>query len=495
VSQGAVAPTGIHGLDVILGGGLPSNHLFLIEGAPGSGKTTMALQFLLEGAARGERTLYVTLAETAAELREVGESHGWDISSIEIMELMPPDEVLKPEVQYTVFHPSDVELGQTMRAIYEAVESVKPHRMVLDSLSEMRLLAEEPLRLRRQILALKHFFLGRQCSVVLLDDVRSQENDMQFATVAHGVILLEQMALEYGADRRRLRVMKMRGLRYRGGFHDFAIRTGGIDVFPRLIAAEYPAAPLGPDLSSGNAGIDSLLAGGLHRGSATLLVGPAGVGKSVLGAQYAVAAAQRNERVVVYLFDERFRTYEARAKSLGMDVASQMERRMIFVHQIDPAEVSPGEFAHMVVKAVEADDAKLVILDSLSGYLNAMPGDRLLTIHLHELFSFLTQRGVSSVMTLAQHGAFTNDLNSGAEISYLADGIILLRYFEAFGEVRKAISVLKKRGGGHERTIREFIIGQGGFQVGEPLRGFQGVLTGVPEYVGLEGPLMDHPRG
>lgn len=487
--------TGIPGLDFVLGGGFPADNLYLLEGAPGTGKTTLALQFLLAGVAAGEPVLYITLAETAGELKAIAASHGWSTDGIEVLELVPPAEQLEPDAQYTVFHPAEVELGQTMARIREAVERLRPRRVVLDSLSEMRLLAAEPLRLRRQVLALKYFFVGRQCTVVLLDDVRSQESDLQFASIAHGVVALEQLALEYGAERRRLRVLKLRGKRYRGGYHDFTIRTGGLDVFPRLIAAEYPLAKLLPPLQCGNEELDQLTGGGLDRGSSALFVGPAGVGKSVLATQYAVAAAMQGEHVMVYLFDERVRTYLARADGLGMDVKPAMRSGRLEISQIDPADVSPGQFAHMVVDAVERKRTSLIVIDSLSGYMNAMPGEQLLMIHLHELFSYLAQRGVTALIPLAQHGPLAHGSSQGAEISYLADAIILLRYFEAGGAVRQAISVLKKRSGSHEHTIREYRIGPGGYELGEPLRAFRGVLTGVPEYLGLQEPLLGDGLG
>jgi circadian clock protein KaiC len=483
--------TGIVGLDHVLGGGLPAHHVFLIEGEPGTGKTTLALQFLLEGVAKGERTLYVTLAETRNELLKVARSHGWSLGGFEVLELTPPDEVLQPETQYTVFHPSEVETGQTMRAIYDAAERLKPQRLVLDSLSEMRLITQDPLRLRRQVLALKQFFLGRGCSVLLLDDMRSADHDLQFASIAHGVILLEQLAQEYGAERRRLRITKMRARRYRGGYHDFIIRTGGFDVYPRLAAADYPLQESGQPLGSGNERLDRLIGGGLDRGSSTLFVGPAGVGKSVLASQFTLAAAEAGERVAMYLFDERLRTFMMRAEGLGMNFPRHLESGRLSLQQIDPAEVSPGQFAHQVVRAVENDKVGLVVIDSLSGYLNAMPEERLLVIHLHELFSYLTQRGVTTIMTLAQHGPFAHGSSQGAEVSYLADGILLLRYFEAVGAVRQAISMIKKRSGDHEHMIREFRIGRGGLLLGEPLESFQGVLTGVPRYVGREESLLE----
>ena len=489
------AATGIAGLDYVLNGGFPAGHLFLIEGMPGSGKTTLALEFLMAGAREGERCLYITLAETRTELEHVAASHDWSLDGLEILELVPPDEVLEPETQYTVFHPSDVELGQTMRTIYDAVDRIKPARVVIDSLSEMRLLAQDPLRVRRQVLALKHFFLNRGITVLLLDDVRSDQSDLQFASTAHGAVLLEQMALNYGAERRRLRVIKLRGQRYQGGYHDFTIATGGLRVFPRLVAATFGSAPIDGPISSGDPALDALNGGGLDRGTSALLVGPAGVGKSVLATEYALATASRGEKVAGYLFDERLRTFCQRAAGLQLDVETPMKAGLLALQQLDPAEVSPGEFAHMVVEAVEKDGASLVIIDSLSGYMNAMPEDRLLNIHLHELLSYITQRGATAILTLAQHGPFANGSEQGAEISYLADSIFLLRYFESAGTVRQAVSVMKKRTGAHEQTIREYRIGAGGYHVGQPLDAFQGVLTGVPTYIGRQEPLLGNEGG
>lgn len=484
-----VTPIGVPGLDFVLGGGLPTDRVYLVEGNPGTGKTTLSLQFLLEGVARGESALYITLAESGHELEAVAASHGWDLSGLPIFELTPPDEVLNPETQYTVFHPSDVELDQTARRIYEAVERHRPTRVVVDSLSEMRILAQDPLRLRRQVLALKHFFTGRGCTVLLLDDLRSDDSELHFASIVHGVIRLQQLALEYGAERRRLRITKLRGQRFRGGYHDFNIQTGGLCVYPRLVAAEHEHVASDGVLSSGNDSIDRLLGGGLDQGSCTLLLGPAGVGKTVLATEFALAASRAGAPVSFFLFDERVRAFMLRAAGLDLDVPAAVAAGTFRVQQIDPAEVSPGQFAQMVVDAVERDGVRLVAIDSLTGYLNAMPEERLLQIHLHELFSYLGQRGVTSLLTLAQHGPFTHAVQS-ADVSYMADSMILLRYFEALGEVRQAISVQKKRSGAHEQTIREFRIRPGGLRVGEPLRGFQGVLTGVPSYVGGEGPLL-----
>jgi circadian clock protein KaiC len=473
-----------------MAGGYPQNHLFLIEGDPGTGKTTVALQFLLDGVRRGERGLYITLSETAAELVGVATSHGWSLEGIEIFELMPDEEALRPDAQYTVFHPSEVELTSTTQAIFEVVEKVKPVRIVVDSLSEMRLLARDSLRYRRQILGFKHFFTHHQATVLLLDDRTAEDGDTQLRSLAHGVLLLEQLALEYGAERRKLRVVKMRGVRYRGGNHDYTIRTGGIEVFPRLVAAEHPNRFEHGSLGSGISELDTLLGGGLDRGTASLLMGPAGAGKTILSTQYACAAAERGDHVAFYLFDERRNTFVDRAERLNMPFQKYMEQGLLLLRQIDPAEVSPGEFAHAVVETVERENTRLVVIDSLNGYINAMPDERLLDIRLHELLSYLAQQGVTTVMTLAQHGMFVSPSTSQAEVSYLADSVVSLRFFEAYGQVRKALSVLKKRSGHHEHTIREFQITDHGIRVGEPLHAFQGVLTGVPDYVGERQPLF-----
>jgi circadian clock protein KaiC len=466
---GALISIGVPGLDFVLGGGLPQHRVYLIEGMPGTGKTTLALQFLLDGAARGETTLYITLAETRQELEAVARSHGWSLDGVEIVELAPPDEILNPESRYTVFHPSDVELNQTVRSVYDAVERLRPSRVVLDSLSEMRILSQEPLRLRRQVLALKHFFTGRGCTVLLLDDQRSQDSDLHFASIVHGVVLLEQLALEYGAERRRTRVTKLRGQRFRGGYHDFTMRTGGLAVYPRLVASEHPQVEVEALVSSGNPEIDLLLGGGLDAGTCTLIMGATGVGKTVLTTQMALAATRRGERAMLFLFDERTRSFVDRARKLELSLDEALASGRLVLQQIDPTELSPGAFAARVVETVEQEGARLVGIDSLTGYLNAMPAEPLLTIHLHELFS------ESSVV---------------ADVSYLADAIILLRYFEAIGEVRQAISILKRRSGAHEKTIREYRIRVGGIKVGVPLHEFQGVLSGTPEYLGTVGPLL-----
>jgi circadian clock protein KaiC len=486
---GGLISIGVPGLDFVLGGGLPQHRVYLIEGMPGTGKTTLALQFLLDGAAHGETTLYITLAETRQELEAVARSHEWALDRVEIVELAPPDEILNPESRYTVFHPSDVELNQTVRSVYDAVERLQPSRVVLDSLSEMRILSQDPLRLRRQVLALKHFFTGRGCTVLLLDDQRSQDSDLHFASIVHGVVLLEQHALEYGAERRRTRVTKLRGQRFRGGYHDFTIRTGGLAVFPRLIASEHPQVEVEAVVSSGNAEVDLLLGGGLDAGTCTLIVGPSGVGKTVLTTEMAQAAARRGERAMLFLFDERRRTFVERARKLDITLDEAIAEGRLVLQQIDPAELSPGAFAARVVETVEREQAGLVGIDSLTGYLNAMPAESLLNIHLHELFSYLGQRGVTSLLTLAQHAPF-NESSVITDVSYLADTIIVLRYFEALGEVRQAISILKRRSGPHEKTIREYRIRVGGIKVGTPLHEFQGVLTGTPQYLGTAGPLL-----
>ena len=481
--------TGVPGLDSVMAGGYPSDRMFLVEGNPGTGKTTLALQFLMEGVRAGERGLYVTLSETADELTAVAESHGWKLDGIEVFELMPDEEALRPDAQYTVFHPSEVELTSTTQAIFEMVERVKPVRVVFDSLSELRLLARDSLRYRRQILGFKHFFTHKRATVLLLDDLTGEDSDLQLRSLAHGVLLLEQVALDYGAERRKLRVVKMRGVSYRGGYHDYVIRTGGIQVFPRLIAAEHHTPFERGAVLSGVPEVDTLLGGGLNRGTSSLIMGPAGAGKTVLATQYACAAAERGDHVAFFLFDERLGTFIDRSARLGMKVGEHVDEGRMLIRQIDPAEVSPGEFAHLVVAATKQRGTQFVVIDSLNGYITAMPDERLLDIRLHELMSYLAQRGATTLLTLVQHGVFSSVSGSQAEVSYLADSLLMLRFFEAQGEVRKAISVLKKRSGGHELTIREFQITDHGVRVGSPLREFQGVLTGVPEFIGDRPPL------
>jgi len=480
---------GIVGLDLILGGGLPRNHIYLVDGEPGTGKTTMALQYLMEGVRLGEPGLYVTLSESREELAEVAASHGWTLEGIAVFELASQPEA-DMEDGYTLFHPAEVELQQTMDAVLDTVKRLNPVRVVFDSLSEMRLLAREPLRFRRQILALKQFFSTRKSTVLLLDDKTAPEGDLQLHSLAHGVIVLEHVALEYGSERRRLLVTKVRGVKFRGGFHDFRITTGGLEVYPRILHS-VPRADLSMDLlSSGSNRLDALLGGGLTCGTSLLITGAAGTGKSVLSTQYAHAAIKRGERVLFYLFDERLTTFKLRANALELNLDDALESGQVQVKQVEPTELSPGEFASHVVKAVEKDEISLVIIDSINGYMQSMPEERLLPIQVHELLSFLSNNGVTCIMTLVQHGIFGHPVDEAAEVSYLADTVILMRYFEVHGTVRQAISVVKRRSGDHERTIRECRVGRGGLDVGAPLRDFQGVLTGVPSYIGSESPLM-----
>ncbi len=386
--------TGIPGLDDVLAGGLVRDRLYLVDGDPGAGKTTLATQFLREGASRGERCLYITLSETEEELAAGAASHGWTLRGVDIVELVAEAHDLDAESQVTMYHPSEVELHETTRRVLEAVERINPARVVFDSLSELRLLAQSSLRYRRQILALKQFFIGRHCTVLLLDDKTGQGADLQLHSIAHGVITLEQLAPVYGGARRRLRVMKFRGTDYRGGFHDFTIRREGLLVFPRLVAAEH-REPFPPSmLPSGVAALDELMGGGPARGTSTLLMGPAGSGKSTIALQYAAAAAARGDHAVVFAFDEGLATLEARSKALGIPLAEGHASGKLAVQQIDPAEMSPGEFAFLVRRAVETQDARVVVIDSLNGYINAMPEEHFLTTQLHELLSYLNQRGV-----------------------------------------------------------------------------------------------------
>lgn len=477
--------TGISGLDDILCGGLTPFRLYLIEGVPGSGKTTLAMQYLLEGARRGEKVLYVTLSETEEELRAMGESHGFDLAGVTIRELVPPEESLQPAEQYTMFHPAEVELSETTRTILSDVERLKPTRLVFDSLSELRLLAGDPLRYRRQLLALKQFFRGRRCTVLLLDDLTSSGRDLQVQSIAHGVIVLEQLLPEYGSDRRRVRVLKHRGRKFRGGYHDYVIGTGGLNVFPRLVAAEHRHAVADMRYSSGIGELDQLLGGGLEHGTSTLIVGAAGTGKSTIGAQFCAAAAARGECSAMLIFDESKSTLLSRMTQLGCPLEKYSDEGKVIIRQVDPAELTPGEFVYAIRKAVEEHGAKIVVIDSLNGYLNAMPGERFLTIHLHELLMYLGEKGVATILIGAHQGLIGQQMQTPIDASYLADAVVLLRYFETRGEVRQAISVVKKRGGDHERTIRDFSL-QGGITLGPPLRQFRGILTGVPVQEGEE---------
>ena len=481
------AATGIAGLDHVLNGGLPRNRIYLISGASGAGKTTLALQFLLEGARVGETGIYVTLSETREELTAAAATHGWSLDALTVCELPGPDDRTRPETQYTLFHPSEVELSETTTLVLHEVERLRPTRVVFDSLSEMQLLARDPLRFRRQILALKQFFIGRQCTVLLLDDGQ-EPNHVRVDSLVNGVIALEQLAPSYGAEGRRLRVVKLRGARYRGGYHDFSIRTGGIVVHPRLVAADHRQSPTSGPMPSGVMELDSLLGGGLDAGTSTLITGPAGAGKSLLAARFAFSALERGEGAAIFVFDESRQTFLTRSAGVGMPFTGPLAARL-HLQQIDPAELLPGEFVDLVRHAVNEKAARVVVIDSLNGYLNAMPNETFLAAQLHELLMYLNHRGVATLLVAAQHGLL-GPMQAPVDVSYLADTVLLLRYFEAAGEVRQALSVVKKRTGDHERTIREFGVGSHGVRVGAVLREFEGVLTGVPRYTGREEPLL-----
>ncbi|WP_432379679.1 ATPase domain-containing protein [Duganella sp. P38] len=475
--------TGVPGLDDVLAGGLTRDRLYLVEGEPGTGKTTLALQFLTEGVRRGESSLYVTLAETTVELRSVAQSHGWDMAGIHIEEIIPDEHALDPDQQYTIFHPSEIELGSTTQRILAAVDRHRPRRVVLDSLSELQLLAESPLRYRRQVLALKQYLSGRGCTTIFLDDRTALSTDLQVRSVAHAVLTLELADQDYGAERRRLRVVKYRGIAYRGGAHDYRILRGGLQVYPRLVAANTRENSERAQLSSGLPQLDALIGGGLEEGMSTLISGPSGTGKSSLAAQFVHAATLRGQRCAMFLFEEARNNMLNRCANLGMNLGDAIAQQLLSVQQIDPAELAPGEFASAVMQAVE-QGARVVVIDSLNGYLNAVPEERFLIIYLHELLTYLGQRGVVSIIVGVQSGMLGAGMRNAVDASYLADNVILLRYFEAAGEVRQAISVFKKRGSTHERTLRAFEVGPGGLKVGPVLKDFHGVLTGVPSYHG-----------
>jgi circadian clock protein KaiC len=487
--------TGIAGLDNVLSGGLPVGHLYLLEGDPGTGKTTAALQFLMLGAARGEDVLYVTLSESKAELEEGADSHGWSLEGIEIHEFAPTEESLNPEDQYSHFHPSEVEFQDTTQHILAKIEASQATRVVFDSLSELRLLARDALRFRRQILALKHFFINRGCTVLLLDDRTAEGRDLQLQSIAHGVILLERLQREYGVERRRLRVTKLRGSRFREGFHDYTIETGGLRVYPRLIAGEHrQEAPEG-DVSSGIPELDALWMGGIPRGTSTLIIGPAGSGKSSVSVQYAAAAARRGEVAGIFNFDETLSTVYKRSAQLGADLRPHVESGKVRITQLDPAEISPGQFVSYVRSAVENDGARVIVIDSLNGFLNAMSGEQMLVAQMHELLTFLNQAGVVTLIILTLSGTLGANMSMPVDLSYLSDNVLTLRFFEAEGRLRKAISVVKKRSGKHENTIRELRFSDRGINIGEPLTEFRGVMTGVPAYLGSSSTVKKDAHG
>jgi circadian clock protein KaiC len=485
------ASTGVVGLDHVLQGGLARNRLHLLEGSPGTGKTTIALQFLLAGAKSGEAGIYVSLAETEGELRDGAKSHGWEIGEgIEIFELVPPESVLDPNQHQSLLYSSDLELGETITRIFQAIERLKPKRVVIDSLSEIRLLAQSSLRYRRQILALKHYFARHNSTVIMLDDLTTETTDRAVHSIAHSVIHLDQLAPVYGGERRRMRVVKCRGQSFRSGYHDFTITPGGVRVFPRLSAAEHRQGFAGELVRSDLPALDALLGGGLAAGSSTLVVGPAGTGKSLLVLQFIAAAVGRGERAALFVFDEELGLLFTRSKALGIDLQAMCDAKQLFVEQMDAAELSPGEFSHRVRAAVDRERIRTVAIDSLNGYQAAMPEEEFLTLHLHELLQYLNRRGAATFLTMAQHG-MVGQMSQPVDLTYIADTVIMLRYFEALGRVRRAMSVIKKRAGAHEDTIREFRINSRGITLGEPLREFQGVLRGVPTYVGQSGPLME----
>ena len=476
--------SGIAGLDDIVGGGLPRRRLYLVEGDPGTGKTTLALQFLQEGRRLGENVLYITLSETKDELTDVARSHGWSLEGIalyEIDDLQYEDDYQDEE--YTVFHPAEVELSQTTQRIYSQVQQLDPSRVVFDSLSEFRLMAQGALRYRREILRIKQFFARRQSTVLLLDDRTSEQNDLQLQSISHGVIRLERIDSEYGVSRRRLQVLKMRGVCFRDGYHDYTIRTGGLTVFPRLVASEHRPPYEKDRASSGVSGLDALLGGGIERASSSLIIGPAGSGKSTLATQFISAACKRGERVWCGIFEENCETFRDRASGTGMPVQGFIDAGLLQLQQIDPGALSPGEFVSAVRTAVERDGVRMVVIDSLNGYLNAIPNEQFLLVQMHELLTYLSQQGIITLMVMAQHGLMGH-MQAPIEVSYLADNVLMLRYFEAQGEVRLALSIVKKRKGLHERTIRELWLTGEGIRIGEPLREFSGVLTGVPRFMG-----------
>jgi circadian clock protein KaiC len=476
--------SGCPGLDEVLGGGLPVGHVYLLEGEPGTGKTTMALQFAAEGVRNGEKVLYVTLSESRDELLLVARNHRLTLDGVHIVELKPSEQDLKPEGQYTVFHPAEVELTDRVQNIIAEVRRHEPDRLVIDALSEMRMLAKDPLRYRRQVLSLKEA-LSPCCTVLLLDDRSSRQLDLELHSIVHGVIALAKIQREYGKTRRRLEVTKLRGIAFREGYHDYLIRDGGVVLFPRLIAADYLATNGKRDqVQSGITELDTLVGGGLDRGTSTLLIGPAGCGKTTIALRWLTTAAERGETTAAFIFEETVHTLMGRAKGLGMDIVKHVKSGKVRIDHLDPAEMSPGEFVEKVRECVEQANARTIMIDSLNGFLQSMPGEQFLALHMHELLTYLNNRGVVTLMILAQMGMIGHGMQTPVDVSYLADNILLLRYFEAHGEVRQAISMIKKRSGPHEHSIRELRLAADGIRVGQPLRDFQGVLTGTPFWTG-----------
>lgn len=467
-------------MNSILAGGFPCDRMYLIEGDPGVGKTTLALQFLLEGLKQRESCLYITLSETRQELSAVADSHEWNLDGLHVFELSALEQQLKDVSDTTFYQPSELELNRVTKILTDTIENLKPTRVVFDSLSELRLLAETPLRHRRQLLSLKQFFVGRQCTVLLLDDRTTITNrDAQVQSIVHGVIALEKASPPYGVARRTLNVVKMRGVQFKEGFHDFVIRKGGVIVFPRLVAAEHRTSYDRSVFKIEIDGLDALLGGGLHRGTSTMLMGPPGTGKSTLTLKYGYEAAKRGEISHFFLFDETLDTFFDRGSQMGVDLRPFVKSGLIKADEIDPAEISPGELMCRISNSVDSGNARFIVIDSVNGYLNSMPDERFLSLQLHELLSYLNHKGVITLLVLAQQG-FIGSMQSPIDLTYLSDTVILLRHFEAAGHVKQAISVIKKRSGPHERTLREFSMDTGGIRVGEPLKQFHGVLSGIP---------------
>lgn len=484
--------TGLANLDYILDGGFESNRCHLIEGQPGSGKTTLAIQFLIAGRDRGERCLFITLAETPLELIQVAGTHGLSLDGIELFECSPPELSLDPEQYQSVVHASELELGETVRSVMAAVSAARPTLVVLDSLSEVRLLAQGALRYRRQVLALKHFFSRQGCTVLLLDDLTVREDDLTLHSIAHGVIRLEQLAMDYGAERRRLRVFKMRGRNFRGGFHDFVIVRGGLNIFPRLIASGEDAPPdTDAPVSTGIAALDTLTGGGLEEGTTTLIQGPSGTGKSTLALQCVRQRLERGEKALFVSFEETQRNFIRRAVGVGIPVDRYLASGALHFVPVDPAATSAGQISDMIRRAVR-EGATSVVLDSLSGYQHALRDETFLLLHMHELLTYLNQQGVMTIVVLSQSGT-VGAIEAPFDITYLADTVLLVRFFEVGGEVRRAVSVVKKRVGSHERVMRELFFDNLGLQVGPVLAGFENILSNHPIYTGSAPLLAPRP--